>query len=296
MTGLPRITDERGVTLVELLIASMLMLIVSAAALTTLDQFVRMGGNSERRLDQQDRVRTATREIVGDLRDVAASPERPTIIESAGDYDVVFKTVEDGAAAGANTMRLQRYRYCLDSHNRSSATVQLQTQSWTTATPPAIPSTASCPSAAWGSSKVVVENITNRAGSQERPMFTYRQTAAGEVQSISVKLYLDIDPAKEPPEALAETGVFLRNQNRVPVATFTATPAGIGHILLNASESVDPEDQPVEVHWFDAGKPLGRGTIFDYNAKTRGVHSITVEVVDVGGLVGRYGPVSVVVP
>ena len=220
-----RLTDERGLTLIELLIASMLMLIISAAALTTLDQFTRLGKNSERRLDQQDRVRTAARSIVHELRDVAASPERPTIIEHADDYDIVFKTVADGASTGANTMHLQRVRYCL-AGNRNSATVRQQTQSWTTATPPAIPSTATCPSAAWGSSTVVAEDITNRAGSQERPIFTYRRTAAGEVQSISVKLYLDADRSLEPPETLAETGVFLRNQNRVPVATFTATPAG----------------------------------------------------------------------
>ena len=291
-----RLADQRGLTLIELMVSASLMLIVSAAALTTLDQFVRIGGNSERRLDQQDRVRTATRGIVNDLRDVAASPERPTIIESAGDYDIVFKTVEDGESAGDNAMHLERLRYCLDSRNRSSATVRLQTQTWDSPTPPAIPSTASCPSSAWGGSTAVAENITNRARSQERPIFSYRRTASGEVQSISVKLYLDIDTAKEPPEALSETGVFLRNQNRVPVATFTATPAGTGHILLNASDSVDPEDQPLEVRWYDGGKPLGRGTVFDYNAKTRGVHSISVEVQDVGGLIGRYGPVSVVVP
>jgi prepilin-type N-terminal cleavage/methylation domain-containing protein len=290
-----RLGDERGLTLIELLIAASLMLIISAAALTTLDQFVRIGKNSERRLDQQDRVRTAARQIVSDIRDVAASPELPTIVAVAKDYDIVFKTVQDGAAGGANTMRLQRLRYCLDSSDRNSATIRLQTQTWTTAIAPAIPSTASCPSPAWGSSKVVAEDITNRAGSQERPIFNYRRTAAGEVQSLSVRLYLDADPGQEPPEALAETGVFLRNQNRVPVATFTATPAGIGHVLLNASDSVDPEDQPIEVRWFDAGKAIGRGSIFDYNAKTRGAHSISVEVQDVGGLVGRYGPVSVVI-
>jgi prepilin-type N-terminal cleavage/methylation domain-containing protein len=290
-----RLTDERGMTLIELLIASMLMLIVSAAALTTLDQFTRLGKNSERRLDQQDRVRTATRSIVHELRDVAASPERPTIIEESGDYEIVFKTVVDGASSGANTMRLNRVRYCL-AGDRNSATIREQTQTWTSATPPAIPSTATCPSPAWGSSTVVAEDITNRAGSQERPIFSYRRTAAGEVESIVVKLYLDGDRSLEPPEALAETGIFLRNQNRLPVATFTATPAGIGHVLLNASESVDPEDQPLEVRWFDGSKAIGRGTIFDYNAKTRGAHQITVEVTDVGGLVGHYGPVSVVVP
>jgi prepilin-type N-terminal cleavage/methylation domain-containing protein len=290
-----RLGEQRGLTLIELMIAASLMLIISAAALTTLDQFVRMGGNSERRLDQQDRVRTAVRSILHEIRDVAASPERPTVIEQAGDYDLVFKAVAEGGATGENTMHLQRVRFCL-AGDRNSATIRQQTQSWTTATPPAIPSTATCPSSAWGSSTVVAEDITNRAGSQERPVFNYRRTTAGEVQSIAVRLFLDIDPKQEPPEALSETGVFLRNQNRVPEARFTATPAGIGHVLLNASDSVDPEDQPLEVRWYDGTKAIGRGTIYDYNAKTRGTHSITLEVTDVGGLVSRVGPVSVVVP
>jgi prepilin-type N-terminal cleavage/methylation domain-containing protein len=290
-----RLKNERGLTLIELMISAMLMLIVSAAALTALDQMTRLGKDSERRLDQQDRVRTAARSVVHEIRDVAASPERPTVIEQDADYDIVFKTVADGASTGANTMHLERVRYCL-AGNRNAATVRRQTQTWTTATPPAIPSTATCPSAAWGSSTVVAEDITNRAGSQERPIFTYRRTAAGEVQSISVKLYLDADRSLEPPETLAETGVFLRNQNRIPVATFTATPAGIGHVLLNASDSVDPEDQPLEIRWYEGTKAIGRGTIYDYNAKTRGAHQITVEVTDVGGLVGRLGPISVVVP
>lgn len=290
-----RLAEERGLTLIELMVAASLMLIISAAALTTLDQAVRLGGNSERRLDQQDRVRTAARSILHEIRDVAASPERPAIIEQAGDYDLVFKAVADGGATGANTMHLNRVRFCL-AGDRNSATIRQQTQSWTTAIPPNIPSTASCPSAAWDTSTVVAEDITNRAGSQERPVFSYRRTTAGEVQSIAVQLFLDEDPKREPPEALAETGVFLRNQNRVPEARFTATPAGTGHILLNASDSVDPEDQPLEVRWYDGTKAIGRGTIYDYNAKTRGTHPITVEVTDVGGLVTRLGPINVVVP
>ena len=38
------------------------------------------------------------RGMVRDIRNVAASPERPDIIEYADGYDLVFKTVHDGAA------------------------------------------------------------------------------------------------------------------------------------------------------------------------------------------------------
>jgi prepilin-type N-terminal cleavage/methylation domain-containing protein len=290
-----RLADQRGLTLIELMVASSLMLIISAAALTTLEQFTRMSKTSESRLDQQDRVRQAVRAVVRDLRNVASSADRPDNIEQAGDYDVVFKTVSPVAGGGSNSQRLERVRYCLDSGTRNAAVVRRQTQSWTAPTAPGIPSTASCPSSGWETSKVVATAITNRAGTQERPVFVYRRTSAGEIQSVAVKLYLDTDPSREPREAQAETGVFLRNQNRAPVATFTATPAGVGHILLNASESVDPENQTLDIRWFDGAKLIGRGTIYDYYAKTRGVHSISIEVRDVAGLVARSGPIDVVV-
>lgn len=291
-----RLTDERGLTLSELLVAISLMLIISAAALSTLAQVTQLGKSSDQRLDQQDRVRTAARALVRDLRNVAASPDRPGVVEHANDYDVVFKTVAPADAAGANSMRLQRVRYCLDSSDRNAAVVRRQTQTWTTATAPAMPSTAACPAPGWSSTRVVTEYITNRAGSQERPLFGFRRTTAGEIQSIVVSMYLDVDRSREPRDAHAETAVFLRNQNRAPIARFTATPAGVGHILLNASESVDPEGQALDVRWYDGGRYVGRGSIHDYNAKTRGVHEISVEVHDVAGFVGRSGPIAVVVP
>ena len=291
-----RIEDERGLTVPELLVAIMLMLIISAAALSTLAQVTHLGKSSDRRLDQQDRVRQAVRTMVRDLRNVAASPDRPVVVEHADPYDIVFKTVADRSAASANSMRLERVRYCLDSSDRDAATLRRQTQSWTAATPPPVPSTAACPAPDWSSTRVVSEDIANRVGTQERPIFTYRQTEAGEIQSVVVNLYLDIDPTREPNESQADTGVFLRNQNRAPIARFTATPAGVGHILLNASESVDPESQALEVRWYDGGAYVGRGTIHDYDAKTRGTHQISVEVRDVSGLIGRSGPMPVVVP
>jgi len=291
-----RLADERGLTLTELLVASALMIIISAAALTTFEQFIRLGQASDTKLNQQDRVRNAMSGIVRELRDVAASPDRPHAIERVDDNDIIFKTVSDGGATGANTMHLQRVRYCLDLQDRNSATLRQQIQTWETPTAPPIPSTASCPAPGWSESKVVAEHITNMAGSQNRAVFNYRYSASGEVQSIVVGLFLDADPFHDPRESRLESSVFLRNQNRLPVARFTATPTGIGHLFLNASDSMDPEDQPLEVRWYDGDKLVGRGQVFEYNAKTRGTHMITLEVQDVGELVSRMGPVAVDVP
>jgi hypothetical protein len=269
------------------------MVIISAAALTTLEQLVRLGKASDTKLDQQDRVRNAVNGIVKELRDVAAAPDRPQAIERVDDNDIIFKTVSDGGSTGANTMHLERVRYCLDLSDRNSATLRQQTQSWDTSAIPEVPSTASCPAPGWSSSKVVAEDVTNMAGSQNRPVFKYRYSASGEVQSVVVGLFLDVDPQHDPHESRLESAVFLRNQNRLPVARFTATPTGVGHIFLNASDSVDPEDQPLEIRWYDGDRLIGRGQVFEYNARTRGTHMITLEVQDVGELVSRMGPVPV---
>ena len=193
-------------------------------------------------------------------------------------------------------MRLQRVRYCLDSGDRNAATIRRQTQSWTTRHAAADPVDGQLPGGGMGSTGWSPR--TSRTGLAPRSVPCSRTGGrpADEIQSVVISLYLDLDPSQEPSEATAETGAFLRNQNRAPIARFTATPAGVGHILLNASESVDPESQPLDVRWYDGGTYMGSGSIYDYNAKTRGVHEISVEVQDVSGLVGRSGPSAVVVP
>lgn len=290
-----RLAEERGLTLTELLVALTLMLIISAAALTSLEQFTRMSGRTERRIDQQDHARQASREIARALRNIAAAPDRPDVVERAGPYDIVFKTVAAGSAADANTSGLRRVRYCLDTTGSSRA-LRAQTQTWTTAAPPAMPSTSSCPDAAWGETRVIGEHISNRADGQERPLFTYRRTWGDEIDSVAVRIFVDGDPAAEPREAVVESGVFLRNQNRAPVAAFSATPAGLRHLLLNASESIDPDGQPLDVRWFVGGADVGSGMTLDYLARRSGPHVIEVEVSDPAGLVDRSAPQTVVVP
>lgn len=287
--------DEGGWTLVELVVGLQLMLIVMFASLTTLEQFVHMGKRSERRLDLQEQARQAVRLMARDLRNVAGDADQADVVETDEPYELIFRAVDDdGGSHGANERGLKRVRYCLDRSDAARGRIHQQVQTWNSPSPPDMPSTTACPSDAWGDSRVVADRLVNTAGGQDRPVWSYR-SSDGQVSSISIALWLDDDTAVEPKEVALSTGVFLRNQNRAPVAAFSATPVGTRHLLLNASESHDPEGQALQVVWYDGGREVGRGVVFDYAARTAGAHTIRLEVSDPSGL-GDSAEQTVAVP
>ena len=97
--------DEAGFTLPELLVGMVLMLLVMAASLTVLDQFRAMHVRTDRRAELNDAARSTTRQLARSLRNLAASPDLPTVVERAGDYDIVFRTVDKPRTA-AGSIRL----------------------------------------------------------------------------------------------------------------------------------------------------------------------------------------------
>jgi type II secretory pathway pseudopilin PulG len=279
-----RLRSESGFTLPELMVGMVLMMVVVSASLTTLEQFTLMGKRGERRVDMQEQARNSARQMSRSLRNVAGSSETADVIERAQSYDLVFKVVdESGTSYGSNDQRLKRVRYCLDSSTSSRGRIREQVQTWTTASTPAIPSGTSCPASSWGTSRVIADNVTNRAGGQNRPVWTYRVTD-GQVSAVSVNLFMDDSLASEPKETALSTGVFLRNQNRPPLASFTATPAGVNHVLLNGSGSYDPEGHPLDMTWTVGGTEIGEGVNLDWNAGSAGLRTITLTVSDPSGL------------
>ena len=73
---------------------------------------------------------------------------------------------------------------------------------------------------------VAASNITNTFQGLSRPVFTYNSATLVQINSIHVDLYTDINPTKAPLESHLTSGVFLRNQNQVPVASFTKALSG----------------------------------------------------------------------
>jgi type II secretory pathway component PulJ len=290
------VRDETGIMLVELLLAATLMLVVLGATLVTLTTFQSNTRINELQNDNQEDIRQAVDQLSRELRNHAvATQQAPQGIISLTGYDIVFQTVAATKPAGSsNNENLERVRYCLDTSNLRNEKIWSQEQTWTSATPPAVPSTASCPDSAWGNQRFIADKITSRfdpsaqSTPRDRPIFTANSSTIGQITRIDLTLFLDTTPGggpiNAPDETRIDSGIFLRNQNQVPVAAFTTAVTGSRHIILNASTSSDPENQSLTYTWKDGSTTIdGTGQTVDYPA-TSGSHSMTLTVKDPGGL------------
>jgi type II secretory pathway component PulJ len=290
------VREESGIMLLELLLAASLMLVVLGATFTSLTTFQSNTRINELQNDNQEDVRAAIDQLSRELRNHAvATQQAPLGIVALTPYDLVFQTV--GAtkpASTANDQNLSRVRYCLDTSNLRNEKIWAQEQTWTTATPPSVPSTASCPDPAWGNQRFIAMRITNRFNSsapatpRDRAVFTANSAVIGQITRIEISLYLDSTPGGGPVNAPDETridsGIFLRNQNQPPTASFTASVTGSRHIILNASNSNDPENQSLTYTWKDGSTTIDPvGQTADY-AATPGTHTMSLTVKDPGGL------------
>jgi len=271
MNRLTRLTvEESGISLVELLLAMVLMLIVLGATLTTFTSFERDSARAAALNESQDAVRRNIGQIARELRNLASPTATvPQAVERALPADLVFQTVDPvGPNSGTNVANVRRVRYCLETS--SPARLQMQWQTWTTSTPPAVPSDGACPGTGWDGQRVMAQGVTN----QNRPAFTYTDTvtnttvtsstATAAISAVNVDLFVDMDPLRPPGETRLRSGAFLRNQNRAPTAAFAPPTAASGKVLLNGSPSSDPEGMPLTYVWMvrmpdGTDKKLGEG-------------------------------------
>lgn len=293
-----RLGEQRGYTLIELLVATTVMLVVIGTTLGVLSGVEVRARESQDRTDAQDVARATLDGLARELRNLASpTPNQPQAVEKAAEADLVFQSVDPvGPNSGANTPNVRRVRYCLDMSVRDRGKLWMQSQTWTTAVPPAVPSTASCPDAAWSAQRLVSDWLINDLAS--RLVFRYNATTLTTITQIRATLWVDTDAARRPAATRLSTGVFLRNQNREPTAAFTATAAGSnGHVLLNGWASQDPEDDTLTYRWYMDGAEIcaGAGISCDFLAPTLGAHSFSLTVIDSGGLEQQASPQAVVV-
>jgi hypothetical protein len=277
-----RLREDRGeITLPGLLLASVLSLAVMTAVLDTFAGAQSHSVEVTTRNDNQQLVRAVSDRIAAALRNLASpTAEQPQAIDVAGPFDLVFQDVDPaGPNAGQNVTNVRRQRWCVT----TDGALYLQRQTWTTATTPAAPSTSACPGTGWSSSQVLVTGLTNRRGLTPRAVFTYDAQALTDISAVHVDMFLDGEVTKGPSEVRLATGAFLRNQNRRPVASFTATPTAQG-IVLNASASMDPEGQPLAYTWMDGTTAVATGVTATYPVTAGTVHSLSVVVQDPAGL------------
>ena len=289
--------EQTGIMLIELLLASALMVVVLGATLTSLTTFETNSRTNELQNDNQENVRAAIDQMSRELRNhaVATQQAQQGIVSLTG-YDIVFQTVAaTKPAVTSNDQNIERIRYCLDTSNLRDEKLWSQEQTWTTAAPPPVPSTASCPDSAWGNQRFIASKITSRFDAsspsmpRDRPIFNPNSSNIGQVTRIDLTLFLDTTPGggpiNAPDETRIDSGIFLRNQNQPPTASFTASVTGSRHIILNASNSNDPDNQALTYTWLDNGTTISaNGQTVDYPAPSSGSHTITLTVGDPGGL------------
>jgi prepilin-type N-terminal cleavage/methylation domain-containing protein len=306
-----RAAEQHGFTLIELLVSMALALIVFGATLSALDVFQNNNRFDVLRNEAQDNARNAIDRLAKDFRNVAAPhkvPEVPGSLEQAGPYSIVFQTVSSEAfpKGSQNPTNAMRVRYCLaDSGKGASPSNEIlwrQTQTWTKELAPEVPSAQAleaCPDETAGdfaAKTQLVSHITNENGGQKRPLFVYGPSGSGGnvavITSVEPTLYINVNPIQptHPGETQLTSAISLRNGNRQPSAAFTWKQQSLKKVLLNASESQNPDGLALTYKWSE-GANVFPSTAQVWETETgqlsSGEHTITLEVTDPGGLTSK---------
>ena len=258
-----RLSDEHGITLAEVLIAMLICLGLLGAVLLSFNNFYQLSSDNDKRNDTTEVARNALDTQVRQLRNLAKRVQSP-VIDTLGSYDLIFQTSDPSRTW---------VRYCL---NTSSPASVDSAQLWTAEL--AVASSASGSPVTRGDARLVPgiglvadvrgrENITNRRGGRDRPMFTYLcitgtsscATSAAtydQVVNIGALLLVDTTPNRVPEELRVVSSVYLRNQNQAPVAAFVSSRGSSSRTLVfNASGSSDYEGRTMDYYWFKDTMP-----------------------------------------
>jgi type II secretory pathway pseudopilin PulG len=284
-----RLNDERGVTLVELLVVVALSLGVLTATLTTFDTFLRADKDNNTRNDTAEIARNALDTQARQLRNLAKRVASP-VIDTVASYDLIFQT---------NDPLRTWVRYCLDTSSPASTARgrlwvgELAVPDPDTPTPVTPGMRGACPGSGWSSTRIVTDYVANRRGGMDRPLFSYTcssgttcttdATRYDQVIAIEAQSILDTTPGTGPSELRVASSVYLRNQNQPPVASFQATPSSASRtVTLNASGSTDFEGRTLAYYWFKQSMPA-----------TASIDCAHPDPVDDGAIQRLWGPATV---
>jgi len=258
-----RLADERGFTLVELLVGMVLSTMLLLATLSTVDNMARGEHANNARNDSVELARNALDVQARQLRNLAKRVSSP-VIDTLAPYDLIFQTSDPNRTW---------VRYCLDTTTAPASTArgrlwtgELAVANSTVASPVTAPMRTGCPGTGWSTTNVVADYVTNRRGGQDRPLFEYTcssgtgclasSAAYDQVVDISAQTLIDTTPGTGAAELRVLSGVYLRNQNQAPVASLASTPSSTSRtIVLNGSGSTDFEGRTLNYYWFKTALP-----------------------------------------
>jgi hypothetical protein len=277
----------------------------------------------ERQTEVETEVRRGVDRLSRQLRNLASPSDiitnvsastQPKSVDRNLPYDLIFKDISEERPLGsANDANVRRVRYCRQTSGSvpggspfaspTRGVLWMQTQSWTTALPPAMPAATDCPGTGWSAQQVVADHLVNASMSPARPVFRYSGDAGlvtgttdaerETIARIESTVVVDEDTTRRPAAARLTSSVILRNQNRAPIARFTYTllnpmlsPTTCS-IQLNGSASEDPESKPLEYEWIIDGvaEPTPGGVVVQ-RVLDKGTHTFQLKVYDRARLVG----------
>ena len=282
--------EQEGLSLIELLVAMSLVTVVVMATMTAFVSFNKNERINRLHNESTDQARLTIERLSSQLRNLASPKDNhPEAVEKAEPFDLVFLTVDAVKPTGsANARNIKRVRYCVSDVSGGKASLIRQQQTWQDPNPPPSYSTTGCPNASWNNSTVVASDVVNTAQATPPAVFTFTPAATPvtEISAIRAELMIDTNPGVLPRPVSLGSGVFLRNQNRVPTASCTAIAAGTGkQIALNGSASNDPEGFNLkEYHWIVNGVEEKTGVVALWDAQTNGTYNVQLTVKDQGDL------------
>jgi prepilin-type N-terminal cleavage/methylation domain-containing protein len=253
--------DERGLTLIEMMVAMVISSVVMGAVVLLFTSFMKDNSYAAYRDDAQSHAQLMVDRMSHELRSAASiSAGTAGLLAQAGSYDVAFQSVSaSGTAPSGNAANQQWVRYCLDTNN----TLWRQTTS-TSNTTSSLPDVSNCPSTsnAWAQKAngtpccVELSDVTNRINGDDRPLFTFGPTgysSTSQIKMVQINMYVDRNPGKLPGPTQLTSGIYLRNELTSPTALVTVSytvGTNSTDVSLNGSASSDPNGQALDYQWY----------------------------------------------